>query len=116
MEDTSIDSLYKTSARLVRLTTTDFHRYLYNQMNWDNWLIAIKGSRGVGKTTMMLQRIKECFADNPDKALYVSLDNLWFKSHTLKEMVDYAYTLGIRHFFFANTIRYTPCNNYEISM
>lgn len=106
MEDTTIDSLYRTSARLVRLTTTGFHRYLYNQINWDNWLIAIKGARGVGKTTMMLQRIKENFADHPDKALYVSLDNLWFANHSLSEVVEYHYNHGGTHLFIDEVHKY----------
>ena len=106
MEDTSIESLYKTSARLVRLTTTDFHRYLYNQINWDNWLIAIKGPRGVGKTTMMLQRIKENFTDTPDKALYVSLDNLWFANHSMSEVVEYHYNHGGTHLFIDEVHKY----------
>jgi hypothetical protein len=106
MEDTTIDSLYKTSARLVRLTTTGFHRYLYNQINWDNWLIAIKGARGVGKTTMMLQRIKENFTDYPDKALYVSLDNLWFANHSLSEVVEYHYNHGGTHLFIDEVHKY----------
>ena len=99
METSSIDSLYSTSMRLVQLTTTDFHRYLYEKINWDNWLIAIKGARGVGKTTLMLQRIKENFADHPEKALYVSLDNLWLANNSLTEVVEYHYTHGGTHLF-----------------
>lgn len=106
MEDTSISSLYQTSSRLVQLTSTSFHRYLYDQINWDNWLIAIKGARGVGKTTMMLQRIKENFADNPDKALYVSLDNLWFANHSLTEVVEYHYSHGGTHLFIDEVHKY----------
>ena len=106
METSSIDSLYGTSARLVQLTTTSFHRYLYNEINWDNWLIAIKGARGVGKTTMMLQRIKENFADNPGKALYVSLDNLWFANRSLTEVVEYHYNHGGTHLFIDEIHKY----------
>lgn len=106
METSSIDSLYSTSARLVQLTTTSFHRYLYNEINWDNWLIAIKGARGVGKTTMMLQRIKENFADNPEKALYVSLDNLWFANRSLTEVVEYHYNHGGTHLFIDEVHKY----------
>ena len=47
MEGTSINSLYQTSARMVSRVTTGFHRYLYEEINWDNWVIAIKGARGV---------------------------------------------------------------------
>ena len=106
MEGTEIASLYQTSTRLVRLVTTTHHRYLYSLINWDNWLIAIKGARGVGKTTMLLQRIKENFADQPERALYVSLDNLWFSNHKMSEVVEYHYTHGGTHLFIDEIHKY----------
>lgn len=106
MEETSINGLYRTSARLVGQTTTSFHRYLYDKVNWASKLVAIKGARGVGKTTMMLQSIKERFANNPERALYVSLDNLWFANHSLTEVVDYHYTHGGTHLFIDEVHKY----------
>ena len=106
METTSFESLYNTSQRLVSLTSTNKHRYLYNQINWENWLIAIKGARGVGKTTLILQHIKETFAENPEQALYISLDNIWFSNHTLSDIVDYHYTHGGTHIFIDEIHRY----------
>ncbi len=87
-------------------TSTTFHRYLYNKVNWNNRLIAIKGARGVGKTTMLLQTIKEHFSQNPEKALYVSLDNLWFANHSLSEVVEYHYTHGGTHLFIDEVHKY----------
>jgi len=52
-----MDRIYKTYARLLTGTDLRFTRYLYDQINWDNRLIVIKGARGVGKTTMLLQHI-----------------------------------------------------------
>lgn len=43
--------------RLLKLTTTPFHRYLYDKVDWEGRLVGIVGARGVGKTTMMLQYI-----------------------------------------------------------
>ena len=106
METTSFESLYNTSQRLVSLASTNKHRYLYNQINWENWLIAIKGARGVGKTTLILQHIKETFAENPEQALYISLDNIWFSNHTLSDIVDYHYTHGGTHIFIDEIHRY----------
>ena len=106
MEETSISGLYRTSARLVGQTTTNFHRYLYDKICWANKLIAIKGARGVGKTTMMLQSIKERFAEHPERALYVSLDNLWFANHSLSEVVEYHYTHGGTHLFIDEVHKY----------
>ena len=106
MEETSLNSLYRTSARLVGQTTTSFHRYLYERINWHNRLIAIKGARGVGKTTLLLQVIKEQYAEHPEKTLYVSLDNLWFANHSLTEVVDYHYTHGGTHLFLDEVHKY----------
>ena len=102
MENTSIDGLYRTSLATVRRVKTDIHRYLYHQINWENWLIAIKGARGVGKTTLMLQHIKETFHDNPEQALYVSLDTCqrWLNittttaEHTFSSMKSTAIPIG----------------------
>lgn len=107
MEDSSFESLYLASQTLVRRVSTDIHRYLHDKINWDNWLIAIKGARGVGKTTLVLQHIKETFGDdNPEKVLYVSLDNMWFANHTLSELVRYHYTHGGTHIFLDEVHRY----------
>lgn len=106
MEDNSIESLYRTSSRLVKGVKTSIHRYLYDEINWDNWLIAIKGARGVGKTTLILQHMKETFSKRPDQALYVSLDNMWFASHTLSEVVEYHYTHGGTHIFIDEVHKY----------
>lgn len=106
MEETSVIGLYRTSARLVGQTSVTFHRYLYDRINWKSRLTAIKGARGVGKTTMMLQSIKERFAEHPERALYVSLDNLWFANHSLSEVVEYHYTHGGTHLFIDEVHKY----------
>ena len=94
MEDEIVKPI--TDAYLMRLSATDlkFKRYLYDKINWETRLIGIKGARGVGKTTLMLQHIKEHFPKKSE-ALYVSLDNLWFKTHTLEELVAYEYAHGV---------------------
>lgn len=106
MEIQTIEGLYLTSNRMVARTTTTFHRYLYGQIKWNAWMIGIKGARGVGKTTMLLQRIKEEFHESPEKALYVSLDNMWFKTHSLSEVVEYHYTHGGTHIFIDEIHKY----------
>ena len=70
-----------------RLKSVDltFKRYLWNEIDWENRLIAITGARGVGKTTLLLQYIKETFKANIENVLYVSLDNLYFSKTTLSE-------------------------------
>ena len=53
-----MDRLYKTYGRLLAETDLSFTRYLYEKINWANKLIVIKGAKGVGKTTMLLQHIR----------------------------------------------------------
>ena len=82
-----------------------FVRYLYKTINWDVRLIGIKGARGVGKTTLLLQRIKLAYKKT-DTVFYVSLDNLWFQSHSLPELADWLYLRGIRHLFLDEVHKY----------
>ena len=83
---TGIEDLLLQYHLRLQSTPMDFHRYIYNSIDWEDRLIGIKGPKGVGKTTMMLQYIKEHFS-NPDDAMYVSLDNLWFENHSLQDFV-----------------------------
>lgn len=83
-----------------KLTMVDltFKRYLHQKINWKARLIGIKGARGVGKSTLLLQHIKESFPDT-QKVFFASLDDLWFRAHDLLELVEYLYTHGFTHLF-----------------
>lgn len=100
-----MDRLFKTYGRLLAETDLSFTRYLYDTINWDNRLIVIKGAKGIGKTTMLLQHIKRCFPD-PRKALYVSVDNLWFSTHSILDLAEYHYTHGGTHLFLDEVHKY----------
>ena len=93
-----MDRLYKTYGRLLAETDLGFTRYLYEKINWDNRLIVIKGAKGVGKTTMLLQHILRTF-DDKQKALYASLDHIWFANHSVLDLAEYHYTHGGTHLF-----------------
>lgn len=80
----SLQLMYENSNNLLQKTSLVPKRYLYNKINWDLKSIGILGQRGLGKTTMMLQYIKENF-DNNDKALYITLDNPYMQSISLIE-------------------------------
>lgn len=74
-------------------------RFLFNKIDWRDRLISITGSRGTGKTTLILQHIKDSFSPESDSALYVSMDNLWFESHSLYELAEIHYQHGGTHIF-----------------
>lgn len=72
--------------KLLRETTSTFHRYMYNRIDWNARIVGLLGPRGVGKTTMVLQYIKE---NLPRKeSLYVVAEDLYFASHTLVDLAD----------------------------
>ena len=80
--------LFSTFYLQLNRVSTDFMRYLYDEIHWQNRLIAIIGSRGTGKTTLLLQHIKLNFQPSSGEVLYASLDNLWFSTHSLIYLAD----------------------------
>ena len=99
-----LTDLYRISANLVRETSSRWKRYLYPQVNWGVPMLCIKGARGVGKTTMLLQRMKE--TNLGEGALYVSLDNIWFSEHKLFDLADYHCSHGGTHIYIDEVHRY----------
>lgn len=101
-----LDQILRIYNRRLQGTPEGFKRYLIDKIDWRDNLIAIKGAKGTGKTTMLLQHIKESFTDK-DKALYLSLDNLWFETHSINDLVEYHYTHGGTHLFL-DEVHYYP--------
>ncbi|HLP73529.1 MAG TPA: AAA family ATPase [Bacteroidales bacterium] len=64
-----------------------FVRSFMDRINWDARMIGIKGARGVGKTTLLLQYIRKFHEFDPS-ALYVSLDDIWFSENRLSDLAD----------------------------
>jgi uncharacterized protein len=83
-----MQQLYTVFYKQLNRVDTGFKRYLYDEIRWQNRLIAIVGSRGTGKTTLLLQHIKLNYTTPGQEVLYASLDNLWFSTHTLTYMAD----------------------------
>lgn len=86
------------SNRLLSDAPSAFHRSLFFHVDWENRLIAIKGARGTGKTTMLRQHAMEQYGTDPC-ALYVSFDHYWFKSHSPLDFVEDIYQQGVSHLF-----------------
>ncbi len=105
MDYTDIQPLLNTFHRKLAASDLKFKRYLHGQINWDVRLLGIKGARGVGKTTMLLQHIKET-AGNLDEIFYVSLDNMWFQTHSILELVEFLYTRGVTRIYFDEVHKY----------
>ena len=105
MESIELQPLFNNYHRKIARIDLRFKRYLYDQINWSARIISIKGARGVGKTTMLLQHILENYEDI-DKTLYVSLDDLWFATHTLIDLVDWADQHGMQRLYLDEVHKY----------
>lgn len=73
-----METLFAKQDRLLMLTSTEIVRTLMHRINWNAQLIAIRGPRGVGKTTLMLQYIKQHYEAYNREALYCTLDSVYF--------------------------------------
>lgn len=93
---------YRTLDRYSMFTQM---RYLYDEINWNSRLILIRGPKGSGKTTMIMQHIQRTFLDK-NKVLYCSVDHFWFSSNKLLDLAEYAYTHGITHLFLDEIHKY----------
>ncbi len=78
-----MDELYEYMNNQLNLCDFPFKRYAHDAINWDCRMLGLLGPRGVGKTTLFLQRIKE--STHKDKSLYVSADHSHFSRYTLYE-------------------------------
>ena len=104
--DEDILLLQNSFQRKLNATTTDFHRYLHSYIDWEDRLIGIKGPRGSGKTTLLLQHIKEDTIHGKE-FVYISLDDLWFASHDIRDLVEYYYTHSCKCLFI-DEVHYYP--------
>lgn len=98
-------TLYQKFETLLQNTTTDFKRYLYEKVSWDNRMIGIIGARGVGKTTLILQHIKEDL--DSKKALYVSADDMYFGEKRLFDLADDFYKNAGEYLFIDEIHKYS---------
>lgn len=76
-----MERLQQLSNNALLRVPADFHRFLYGEIDWQSRMIGISGARGSGKTVLLLQHYKEVYQDV--KALYVSLDDVYFSENKL---------------------------------
>jgi predicted AAA+ superfamily ATPase len=87
------EELIEVSDLAIERASRRFVRYMENEIPWENQLIGIKGARGVGKTTLILQHLQKLNYTYP-LGFYVSLDDLFFTQRTLLETAAYFHRNG----------------------
>lgn len=84
----------------------DIVRETMHIIAWEKQLVAIRGSRGVGKTTLMRQYIRQTYGINAGEALYCVLDSLYFTNHSLLDLAERFHMMGGRHLFLDEVHKY----------
>jgi len=100
-----VESFYRTHKYLVEHVESPVKRDLMYQINKNSRLVGIKGSRGVGKTTFLLQYAKENYGLDRS-CLYINLNNLYFTEHTLREFAGRFYDQGGRVLLIDQVFKY----------
>ena len=91
-----MDAFFRTHTYLVEHNYAPVRRMLMDEIDWNDQLIGIKGTRGVGKTTFLLQYAKEKFGVNDRKCLYINMNNFYFQEKGISDFAGEFYRNGGR--------------------
>ena len=98
----TMERLINLSRRRVASVKTTFFRYLYEEIDWKQQLLIITGSRGTGKTTLLLQRISQ----SEEASIYLSLDDFYFESNRFLLLAEKLHDKGYRNFYIDEVHQY----------
>ncbi len=101
-----MDTLYKKHKILISQVSMDIVRDTINTINWSKPLVAIRGSRGVGKTTLMRQYIRSHYGTDAGEALYCVMDSMYFTTHSLLDLCERFSLIGGKHLFLDEVHKY----------
>ena len=99
-----MDKLYEYMQKQLDETKSQFVRYKYDDIHWQNRMLALVGPRGVGKTTLFLQHIKK--HHSLKDTLYVTADHFYFATHSLFEMAEAFNKNGGKYLFIDEVHKY----------
>lgn len=99
-----MEQLYEFFNRKLKSVPTSFVRYKYSQIKWNGRFFGLVGPRGVGKSTMLLQYIKQNL--DVSDTLYVSADHLFFAENKMVDLADRFVKMGGKHLFIDEIHKY----------
>lgn len=91
-----MEEFFRTHTYLVEHTNAAVRRTLMDEIDWSHRMIGIKGTRGVGKTTFLLQYAKENFSIDDRRCLYVNMNNFYFQGRSIADFAGEFYRRGGR--------------------
>ena len=101
-----MESLFQKHRVLVSQVNMKIVRQLMNSIDWEKQLVSIRGSRGVGKTTLMRQYIRKTYGVNAGEALYLVMDSMYFTTHSLLDVAERFHLMGGKHLFLDEVHKY----------
>jgi len=101
-----MQEIFSYSNSIIDTVQLDFKRYLFNQINWETRLVEILGSRGVGKTTLMLQKAKILNTEKANQAVYISLDDKLMFKHSIVDVAEELVKYGVQYLFLDEVHKY----------
>jgi hypothetical protein len=101
-----MEALMKKHRMYISQVSMEIVREIINDINWEKPLVAIKGSRGVGKTTVMRQYIRRTYGVNAGEVLYCVVDSMYFTNHTLLDLAERFHQMGGKHLFLDEVHKY----------
>ena len=91
-----MEAFFRTHRYLVEHTNAPVRRILMDEIDWSHRMIGIKGTRGIGKTTFLLQYAKENFDVRDRKCLYINMNNFYFQGRGIADFAGEFYHQGGR--------------------
>jgi len=101
-----METLFKKHHLFISQVPMEIVREQIDTIHWDQPLVAIKGSRGVGKTTLIRQYIRRRYGVNAGEALYCVLDSIYFSNHSLLNLAEQFRQNGGKHLFLDEVHKY----------
>ena len=101
-----METLFRKHRILISQVSMGIVREIMQHIAWEKQLVALRGSRGVGKTTLMRQYVRQTYGVNAGEALYCVLDSLYFTNHSLLDLAEQFHMRGGRHLFLDEVHKY----------
>ena len=101
-----METLFKKHRIFISQVSLKIVRQMINTIDWEKQLVSIRGSRGVGKTTLMRQYIRQKYGVNAGEALYLVMDSMYFTNHTLLDVAERFHLMGGKHLFLDEVHKY----------
>lgn len=101
-----METLLKKHKTLISNVNMDIVRRIMDEISWERQLVAIRGPKGVGKTTLIRQYIKKNYGTSAGEALYCVMDSMYFTTHSLLELAEQFHLLGGKHLFLDEVHKY----------